>query len=80
MPSTSKEIQISVCYVLHLIIIYIVKPERGQEEKQAAEDEMIGWHLRFNGHEFAPTLEDGEGQGSLVCSGPWGHKETDMTE
>ena len=23
---------------------------------------------------------DGEGQGSLVCCGPWGGKESDMTE
>jgi len=23
---------------------------------------------------------DGEGQGSLVCCSPWGHKESDMTE
>ena len=23
---------------------------------------------------------DGEGQGSLVCCGPWGRKESDMTE
>ena len=26
------------------------------------------------------TLGDREGQGSLVCCGPWGHKESDMTE
>ena len=25
-------------------------------------------------------LRDGEGQGSLVCCSPWGHKELDMTE
>ena len=24
----------------------------GQEEKETTEDEMAGWHLRFNGHEF----------------------------
>ena len=24
----------------------------GQEEKGVTEDEMIGWHHRFNGHEF----------------------------
>ena len=24
--------------------------------------------------------EDGEGQGSLVCCSPWGHKELDLTE
>ena len=26
------------------------------------EDEMVGWHPRFNGHEFEQTLGDGEGR------------------
>ena len=26
------------------------------------------------------TLGDSEGQGSLACRSPWGHKELDMTE
>ena len=43
------------------------------------EDEMIGWHHQFNEHEFEQTLEDSEGQGSLVCCSPWGHKQSDMT-
>ena len=34
---------------------------------------------RFNGHEFDQTLGDREGQGSLVCCGPWDRKELDMT-
>ena len=38
---------------------------------------MVGWHCRLNGHEFEPTLGDGEGQGSLACCSPWGHKEWD---
>ena len=49
-----------------------------QEEKGVTEDEMIGWHHRLNGHEFEQTLGDGEGQGSLVCCSPWGHR-VDMT-
>ena len=44
------------------------------------EDEMVGWHHHHNGHEFAQTPEDGEGQGSLVCCGPWGRKESDTTK
>ena len=44
------------------------------------ENEMIGWHHGSNGHEFEQTLGDGEGQGSLVCCGPWGCKESDTTE
>ena len=39
----------------------------GQEEKEATEDEMVGWHHQLNGHEFEQTLGDSEGQGSLVC-------------
>ena len=41
---------------------------------------MVGRHHRFNGHEFEQTLGDSEGQGSLACCSPWGHKESDMTE
>ena len=33
-----------------------------------------------NGHEFEQALGVGDGQGSLVCCSPWGHKESDMTE
>ena len=51
-----------------------------QEEKWMTEDEMVGWHHRLDGHEFEQALGDGEGQGSLVCCSPWGHKESDTTE
>ena len=44
------------------------------------EDEMVGWHHRLNGHEFEQALGVGDGQGSLVCSSPWGCKESDTTE
>ena len=44
------------------------------------EDEMVGWHHRLDGHEFEQTLGDSEGQGSLVCCGPWCCKESDTTE
>ena len=43
------------------------------------EDEMVGQHHRFNGHELGQTLGDGAGQGSLECCSPWGHKESDTT-
>ena len=43
------------------------------------EDEMVGWHHRFNGYEFEQTPGDGEGQGSLTCCSPWDSKESDMT-
>ena len=51
-----------------------------QEEKGTTEDEMVGWHHWINGHEFEETPGDGEGQGSLVCCSPWGHKESNKTE
>ena len=44
------------------------------------EDKMVGWCHRLSGHEFVQTLGDGEGQGSLTCCSPWGHKESDVTE
>ena len=47
-----------------------------QEEKGMTEDEMAGWHHQPDGHEFEQALEDGEGQGSLVCCSPWGCKES----
>ena len=31
------------------------------------EDEMVGWHHQFNGHEFAQALGVDGGQGSLAC-------------
>ena len=51
----------------------------GQEEKEAIEDEMVGWHHQLTGHEFEKTLGDSEGQGSLACCSAWGCKESDMT-
>ena len=50
------------------------------EKKGMTEDEMVGWHHQINGHEFEQILGDGEGQGSLVCCGSWGRKESDTTE
>ena len=51
-----------------------------QEEKGMKEDEMAGWHHWLNGHEFEQALGVGDGQGSLACYSPWGHKESDTTE
>ena len=41
-------------------------------EKGAAEDELVGWYHRLNGHEFQQTLGNSRGQRSLACCGPWG--------
>ena len=48
------------------------------EEKGTTEEEMIGWHHRLNRHEFVLGIDDG--QGSLVCCSPWGHKVLNTTE
>ena len=41
---------------------------------------MVGWHHRLDGLKFEQALGVGDGQGSLVCYIPWGHKELDTTE
>ena len=46
------------------------------------EDEMqrmqrmstVGWHHQLDGHEFEQAPGAGDGQGSLACCSPWGHK------
>ena len=38
-----------------------------QEEKGMTENEMVGWHHQFNGHESEQIPGDSEGQGSLAC-------------
>ena len=43
-------------------------------------DEMIGWHHLVSGPEFEQAPGDGEGQVSLTCCSPLGHKESDLTE
>ena len=40
---------------------------------------MVKQHHRLNGHEFEQTSGDSEGQGSLACCSPWGHKQVDAT-
>ena len=38
---------------------------------------MVGW---LNGHECEKAPGVGDGQGSLACCSPWGHRESDRTE
>ena len=38
------------------------------------EDEVVGWHHQFDGHEFDQTPEAGDGQGSLACYNPCGRR------
>ena len=39
-------------------------------QKRVTEDEMVGWHHWFNGHELGQTPRDAERQGSLACCSP----------
>ena len=48
--------------------------------RSGRQDETVGWRHQLDGHAFVQALEDGEGQGSLVCCSSRGHKELDMTE
>ena len=50
------------------------------ERMRTTENEMVQWYHRFNGHEFEQATGVGDGQGSLVCCSPLGHKESDTTE
>ena len=53
-------------------------PDPGKDwrpkEKRAAEDMMVRQHHRLNRHEFEQTRGDCEGQGSLACCSPRGHR------
>ena len=44
------------------------------------EDEMVGWHHQLNEHEFEQAPGVGDGQESLVCCSPWGHKQLDTAK
>ena len=48
--------------------------------RRGGRDEMVGWHRQLDGHEFEQAPGVGDGQGSLVCCSPGGHKESDTTE
>ena len=41
---------------------------------------MVGWHHQLDGYEFEQASGVSDGQGSLTCYSPGGHKESDRTE
>ena len=49
-------------------------------EKGMTEDEMVGWHHQFDGHESEQAPGAGDRQKGLACCSPGGHKELDTTE
>ena len=52
----------------------------GGRRRERQRMRLVGWHHRFNGHEFEQALGVSDGQGSLACCSPWGCKESDMTK
>ena len=79
------EVEAPICWPHDLKSHLIVKDpdagkDRGQDEKGVAEDEMVGYHHQFNGHELEQALGVGDGQQSLACCSSWGYKESDTTE
>ena len=52
----------------------------GRRRRGVTEDDMVGWNHQHDRHEFQQALGVGDGQGSLACCSPWGHKELDTTE
>ena len=56
--------QLSFCHILGLLWSF-------QQSLQ---------HHQLNVHKSEQTPRESEGQGSLACWSPWGHKKLDMTE
>ena len=50
-----------------------------QQEKGAAEDEIVEWHHQLDGHESEQSPGGDVGCGSLACCSPLGCKESDPT-
>ena len=65
---------------IHSLEMTLMLGDWGEEAKRDTENETVEWHHWLNGHEFDQAPGDGEGQGSLLCCSPWGHKESDRTE
>ena len=77
-------LKLKLQYFGHLIRLIGKDPDAEkdwrQEKKGMAESKMVGWHHQLDGHEFEQALGVGDGQGSLACCSPWGHKELDTIE
>ena len=80
-------LKLKLQYFGHLIMKnWLIRkdPDTGKdwrrEEKGTAEDEMVGWHYRCDGHGFGCTLGVGDKWGGLACCDSWGCKESDTTE
>ena len=54
---------------------------RKSEGSRRKEQQRMRWldGITHSKDDLEQTLEDGEGQGSLVCCSSWDHKELDTT-
>jgi len=82
----NNSISLEFCLYTHLQIfkdkVFLVNNVnilRRLKAEGTTEDEMVGWHHRLHGHEFEQAPGVGDGQGSLACGSPWGHKKSDTT-
>ena len=76
---TDAEIETPILWPIDMKSSLTVKdPGAGKDwrqvEKETTEDEMIGWHLQLDEHEFDLALGTGDRQGSLACCSPRGRK------
>ena len=66
---------------------HLIKRANSLRDRDAGKNwrqEMRGWdgwwQNQLDGHEFEQDPREGEGQGSLACCSPRGHRESDWTE
>ena len=48
----------------------------GRRRRGMTGNEIVEWHHQLNGHGFGWSLGVDDGQGGLLCCGPWGCKES----
>ena len=59
---------------LSLHFNFLMVRDHWGQENGATENEMVGWHHWINECDSEQTPGNNEGEGSLVCCSPWGHK------
>ena len=50
------------------------------EGRRRRGQQRMRWLDSINRQELEQTLEESEGQGSLACCSPWGHKESQLSD
>ena len=75
-------LKLQLQYFVHLMrrtdslekTLMLGKIEGRKKRGWTTEDEIVGWHHQLDGHEFEQALGVGDGQGSMMCCSPWGHR------